>query len=333
MRNEDILGCLVFSIFSLFPIIFLGQPKIKKMPTEPTSTPTKQTIIATEYNMLNHLLSLKSNHPKIKRQIRKLKLIIIKKTKQLPIFSIESVLSNLSKPTILPKRNYKVPINIPFPQRNLITVTAAQDRFIKLQNFTIPISNSLSSFIYGFERIGFKSDWTGKFLPAYIYRNKEKCNGKIKRLLDEINGGSDDGIDYVYLDKSLLSQVNDLLCLQFWDGIDASESLLFPDFTIVALYKNLVVGVALMTPECYISYFTVRFGWENDGIGKFMMYNMVKFSAGRDLTLHVGVDNPACLLYNYFGFKPEQFIVGFYDRYFTTSSKRSRNAFFVRLRR
>ena len=39
------------------------------------------------------------------------------------------------------------------------------------------------------------------------------------------------------------------------------------------------------------------------------------------------------ILYNQFGFKAEEFIVGFYEDYLDSSSKASKNAFRLRLRR
>ena len=54
---------------------------------------------------------------------------------------------------------------------------------------------------------------------------------------------------------------------------------------------------------------------------------------GKDVTLHVSVSNPALLLYQKFGFKPEEYIINFYDKYFPVESKECRHAFFVRLKR
>ncbi|KAJ3203360.1 hypothetical protein HK099_001538 [Clydaea vesicula] len=62
-------------------------------------------------------------------------------------------------------------------------------------------------------------------------------------------------------------------------------------------------------------------------------YRKIYASMERDITLHVSADNPAMLLYQYFGFKPEQFVVNFYDKYLSADSNLSRNAFFMRLRR
>ena len=54
---------------------------------------------------------------------------------------------------------------------------------------------------------------------------------------------------------------------------------------------------------------------------------------GKDVTLHVDATNSAMLLYQKFGFKPEEFILDFYDKYYPEDSKHCTHAFFLRLRR
>lgn len=103
-------------------------------------------------------------------------------------------------------------------------------------------------------------------------------------------------IDYCYFRKEHLSQVNETLCRRFWPGIDSTlhsdvsprqtlpltdvlidlflhivivtEALQYPEFSVVVLYKRLVVGCAFMTPEGYITYVAVSAGWEKAGIGQ-----------------------------------------------------------------
>ncbi len=129
-----------------------------------------------------------------------------------------------------------------------------------------------------------------------------------------------------------VKQVNAMLCRIFWDGIDISESLLTPDFTIVALYKRVVVGACFMTPDCYITYIFVTPGWEGAGIAHFMLYQMIKkaIALSCDITLHVNATNPALIMYQKFGFKSEELNVGFYDKYMTNGA--CKNAIFCRLR-
>jgi len=144
-------------------------------------------------------------------------------------------------------------------------------------------------------------------------------------------------IGYVSLQPAHLAQVHDLLAHVFWEGIDVSDALHYsPErCTVVATYKHLVVGVALLSSpiETYITYLAVRPGWENAQIATSMLYHLITLNPNRDITLHVSINNPAMLLYNRFGFKAEEFIVGFYEEYLDSQSRASKNAFRLRLRR
>ncbi|KAI9208417.1 uncharacterized protein BJ171DRAFT_488820 [Polychytrium aggregatum] len=188
------------------------------------------------------------------------------------------------------------------------------------------------------------SSYTGKALKPFIWRDfssrpatmllfheilskRSSYQGEIWKCVEK------DSIDYVYFSREHLVQVNSILSVIFWPGIDVSENLTWPDFGVVALYKRLVVGCALMTPEFYLTYIAVRPGWEHAGIGRFMLYHLIQAAGGRDITLHVSAGNPAMLLYQKFGFKPEEFIVNFYDQYLPPDSRECKNAFFLRLRR
>jgi len=54
---------------------------------------------------------------------------------------------------------------------------------------------------------------------------------------------------------------------------------------------------------------------------------------GKDVTLHVSASNPAMLLYQKFGFKAEELVLDFYDKYLPAESTECRHAYFLRLRR
>ncbi|KAF9545953.1 Cysteine-rich protein 2-binding protein [Mortierella hygrophila] len=140
-------------------------------------------------------------------------------------------------------------------------------------------------------------------------------------------------IDYCYFRREHLAQVNETLSRRFWPGIDMTEALQYPEYSVVVLYKRLVVGCAFMTPEGYITYVAVSAGWEKAGIGQFMLYHLMQASNGKDITLHVSANNPAMIMYQKFGFKPEQFLINFYKEYLPQDSTMCHNAFFVRLRR
>ena len=54
---------------------------------------------------------------------------------------------------------------------------------------------------------------------------------------------------------------------------------------------------------------------------------------GKDITLHVSANNPAVLLYQKFGFKVEEYIHNFYDKYLAADSSECKQALFLRLSR
>ncbi|KAI8149381.1 hypothetical protein BJV82DRAFT_587824 [Fennellomyces sp. T-0311] len=188
------------------------------------------------------------------------------------------------------------------------------------------------------------SSWNGRKLRPFIRRDFQSrpammqllheivaCGGKPQRhpLVSEYTAS----IDYVYFQPQHLEQANIMLRRCFWEGIDVSESLLFPEFSIVALYKQSVIGCAFMTPDAYITYIAVLPGWDKSGVGQFMLYHLFQTAISKDITLHVSANNSAMILYQKFGFKPEEFIVDFYDKYLPPDSVFSKNAFLLRLRR
>lgn len=106
----------------------------------------------------------------------------------------------------------------------------------------------------------------------------------------------------------------------------------------MALYKQLVVGCAFLVPDvghndAYISFMAVRPGWQRAGIATFMLYHLTQTCLGRDITLHVSATNAAVCLYQKFGFKIEEVILDFYEKYLGHDSVHSRHAFFLRLTR
>jgi cysteine-rich protein 2-binding protein len=75
-------------------------------------------------------------------------------------------------------------------------------------------------------------------------------------------------IDYVHLRPEHVMPINIMCREHFWNGIDISECLQYPDYTIVALYGKLIVGFALMVPnsalnEAYLSFIFVHPDWRN----------------------------------------------------------------------
>ncbi|KAI7901112.1 uncharacterized protein BX663DRAFT_514958 [Cokeromyces recurvatus] len=290
------------------------------------------------------------------RYKRKLAVRRLKRNLGIKLFDIDQHLVNLLR---MPKHNLE-PISketIIQPASNQYIEQQQDDQQQLLDKITFtPYTSSFASRLYGSIRQcntitreePWLSSWNGRKLRPFIrrdFQSKPKrmlllgqikaCKGKPIAKGEKEPSGIIEGesIDYVYFQKEHLEQVNRLLSRSFWEGIDVSESLLFPEFSIVALYKRHVIGCAFMTPEAYITYFTVDPGWRNANIGQFMLYHLFQTAIGKDITLHVFANNNAMILYQKFGFKPEEFIVNFYDKYLPADSSFSKNAFFLRLRR
>ena len=145
-------------------------------------------------------------------------------------------------------------------------------------------------------------------------------------------------IDYCYVQPHHIPAVNAMCEEFFWAGINLSECLQYPDFSCVVLYRKLVIGFAFMVPdvkynEAYISFILVHPDWRNAGIGTFMIYHLIQTCMGKDVTLHVSASNSSMMLYQKFGFKAEEFILDFYDKYLPEDSKDCKHAFFLRLQR
>lgn len=54
-----------------------------------------------------------------------------------------------------------------------------------------------------------------------------------------------------------------------------SEHLLYPDNSVVVLYKRLVIGCGFITPQGYISYILAHPEWKGAGITTFILYNLI----------------------------------------------------------
>eukprot|EP01102_Stenamoeba_stenopodia_P003036 TRINITY_DN12965_c0_g1_i1.p1 TRINITY_DN12965_c0_g1~~TRINITY_DN12965_c0_g1_i1.p1 ORF type:complete len:453 (+),score=62.15 TRINITY_DN12965_c0_g1_i1:202-1359(+) len=133
-------------------------------------------------------------------------------------------------------------------------------------------------------------------------------------------------LDYCYLDHKFLNDVNSFLSLHFWPGIDVSESTEWPEHTVICFYKKLVIGCGLMNPDGYITYLLVHPDWRGAGVATFMLYHLIQTLPGKDITLHVSVTNEAVLLYQKFGFKAEEYVKGFYKKYYPDDDERSGNS-------
>ncbi|KAL0278958.1 UNVERIFIED_CONTAM: hypothetical protein PYX00_000622 [Menopon gallinae] len=145
-------------------------------------------------------------------------------------------------------------------------------------------------------------------------------------------------IDYSYVRPHHIPAINSLAQQYFWPGINLTECLQYPDFSCVVLYKKLIVAFAFLVPdvtcnEAYVSFIFTRPEWRRAGIGTFMLYHLIQTCMGRDITLHVSATNPALLLYQKFGFKVEEFVQDFYEKYLPIDSNECKHALFLRLSR
>ena len=140
-------------------------------------------------------------------------------------------------------------------------------------------------------------------------------------------------IIYTSLQASQLPQIHDLLERVFWTGIDGELLTLNVNFvftercyrtsvtdsldywpersTVIATYKKLVVGVAILSSprETYITYLAVRAGWDKAQIARLapficaafeltladrtVLYHLIALNPGKDITLHVSVNSSA----------------------------------------
>ncbi|XP_040285604.1 cysteine-rich protein 2-binding protein isoform X2 [Bufo bufo] len=192
------------------------------------------------------------------------------------------------------------------------------------------------------------SPYTARILKPYIRRDYETRPCRL-HLLAQIRAythrndagwapGMEAPIDYCYVRPGHIPTINSICQEFFWPGIDVSECLQYPDFSVVVLYKKVIIAFGFMVPdvkynEAYISFLFVHPEWRRAGIATFMIYHLIQTCMGKDVTLHVSANNPAMLLYQKFGFKTEEYVLDFYDKYFPVDSKEWKHAFFLRLRR
>ncbi|XP_030383889.1 cysteine-rich protein 2-binding protein [Scaptodrosophila lebanonensis] len=187
----------------------------------------------------------------------------------------------------------------------------------------------------------FESPYSKRVLHPFIFRSKEIGPPWLRLMCElqhRVNGEhpTRSTIDFCYVRPQHIAAVNALLQSAFWPGIDVSDCLSYPDYSVVALYKKLVVGCGFLVPdvgynEAYITFMAVRPHWQRSGIATYMLYHLIQTCQSKDITLHVSASNTAVLLYQKFGFKMEEIVLGFYDKYLPLDSKESRKAFFLRL--
>ncbi|KAH8262166.1 hypothetical protein KR038_005989, partial [Drosophila bunnanda] len=189
----------------------------------------------------------------------------------------------------------------------------------------------------------FESPYSQRVLHPFIFRSETMAPPWLKLMCElqhRVSGSHPTRatIDFCFVRPQHIPAVNALLQNSFWPNIDVSECLSYPDYSVVALYRKLVIGCGFLVPdvgynEAYISFMAVRPNWQRSGIASFMLYHLIQTCMTKDITLHVSANSSAVMLYQKFGFKMEEIILDFYDKYLPLDSKQSRNAFFLRLQR
>lgn len=283
------------------------------------------------YNKLKSILSVEQQcklevPTYVRRFYRKLVVRELRRAYSKPLFNIDACIQNKNE--------------LELASKNQIL-----DRYqiISTSNPTASMTSFHAKIAGSFNYEVFESPYTSRILHPFIYRNT-KCFPPWMKLMCELEHSvtgknpKRSTVDFCYVRPNHIAAVNALLQSNFWPGIDMSECLSYPDFSVVALYKKLVVGCAFLVPdvgfnEAYISFMAVRPGWQRSGIASFMLYHLIQTCMSKDITLHVSATNPAVCLYQKFGFKIEEVILGFYEKYLPIDSKHSRHAFFLRLMR
>ncbi|KAG1649505.1 Cysteine-rich protein 2-binding protein [Nymphon striatum] len=86
-------------------------------------------------------------------------------------------------------------------------------------------------------------------------------------------------IDFCYVRPEHIPIINHLCSEFFWPGI-MSDFLGYPDFSVVAMYRKLIIGFGFMIAdakvnEAYITYLFTHPDWRRAKIGTFMLYQSI----------------------------------------------------------
>ncbi|XP_053395449.1 cysteine-rich protein 2-binding protein-like isoform X2 [Mercenaria mercenaria] len=289
--------------------------------------------------------------PHLNRLKRKLKVRQLKREHGVPQFDLDAEMNKLSQRCfgLNMERLINNPGNCYHGDMRIL------DKFqTNVSNFSRAQLHQQPSFLN--RLVGYEDDqlhtvcspYTARILKPFIWRDYESRPLKM-RLLAEIKAYPHRNdptwkpeplppIDYCYVRPQHIASVNALCRECFWPGIDVSECLQYPDFSCVALYRKIVIGFAFMVPdvkqnEAYISFIFTHPEWRRAHMATFMLYHLIQTCMGKDVTLHCSATNNAMLLYQKFGFKPEEYILDFYDKYFPADTTQCKHAFLLRLRR
>ncbi|XP_036177904.1 cysteine-rich protein 2-binding protein isoform X7 [Myotis myotis] len=136
------------------------------------------------------------------------------------------------------------------------------------------------------------SPYTSRILKPYIRRRDYETKPPKLQLLSQIRSHlhrndphwmpePDAPLDYCYVRPNHIPTINSMCQEFFWPGIDLSECLQYPDFSVVVLYKKVIIAFGFMVPdvkynEAYISFLFVHPEWRRAGIATFMIYHLIQ---------------------------------------------------------
>lgn len=342
-------------------------PKKQKVNNTNRLTMSQETLVIKHIDKHSHYYRVDSC-PSIARLHRKLKLKQRQRALGLKVFDLDEYIkqsvdpveyyatnSGDDDPVPVLKEEEGVSDHTPLinPSYDVTIVKKANDVIAQLSLPLMPIL--LAKGYYCHEGVAlttptlntFTSPYTSRILKPIIFKSYEFVPIKVKLLTEIVEKHSSiDGITisysphpvtFCYFREHHLSSVNAFVSYFFWP-VNLKEYLQYPDFTVIIQYGKLVIGCGFMTPdvkvsEAYIPFLLVHPDFRGCGLGKVMLYHLIQSCQGKDVTLHVSIDNPAMLLYQQFGFKAEEFCIDFYDKYYPPSYPLSKNAFLMRLRK
>lgn len=280
--------------------------------------------------------SVGSVSPKQMRLLNKLRVRRLKRDRGLTPFDLDSVCTRLSKQS----RDSDHEVLDRFVHTNVISTPRIVD---SQEKFSVKLLGSNAAFT----ELGFRSPYTHRDLKPYIFRDHDADYPRIQ-LMKEIcshrlvaNGERTEysvkSVDFVYIRPHHVAVVNSICRSFFWEGIDMSDQLNYPEFSVVALYGKIVIGFAFMAPlekcnDAYLSFLWTHPHFRRKGLARFMLYHLTQSCAGKDITLHTAATNPAVFLYQKFKFRVEKFCLNFYEKYLPGSSKECKHALFMRLK-
>jgi ribosomal protein S18 acetylase RimI-like enzyme len=306
-----------------------------------------------ENDLLKRCMQSENKSAAVNRLLRKLITRRQKRKAMLPFFDLDHwmylYLKSSEEPLVLATASASPALAQSFP----LTFNPDEIPYMSDPSRSMYVKLTGLGSLYGQIPYPVPSPFTGKLLEPFVLRDYSFSCPKMKLLSEirEFGGIPDDGcgeeeeeeeadseesLDFVHLRREFVGQCNDLLSLSFWPGIDVTDALEYPDYTMLALYRHAVVACAFLTPDGYLSYLHVRPDFQGHKISEKLLSLLLPIvSPRKDITLHVSVSNAsAILLYQRFGFKPEEFIVSFYEKYYPHEcEENSKNAFFMRLKR